>query len=234
MNNFNNTKVWVTGAGSGLGLALVELLLEKGAHVAASGRSPPALSALQQQYPQRLLVLGSNLSEPGEAENMIEQITDRWNSLDYLIINAGTSDYLTLDMPPSAIIEGIISSNVNAATYCLSAAMPLLQRGNAPQVVGILSRHSALQLHNPGQLPGTNNSLIQFFNTQRAHLAFQSIDLTMIAPLNLKFPLVLEPVTPEPWTAKSAARVILESLPDRSANMVLEAVHLSELWPLPQ
>ncbi|AIL63713.1 SDR family NAD(P)-dependent oxidoreductase [Pseudomonas alkylphenolica] len=234
MNNSITNRVWVTGASSGLGLALVEQLLEQGSRVAASGRACELLQDLSRQYPESLLLLDGNLSEPYAAQEAARQITDHWGALDCLILNAGTCDYLAIDTPAPAIFEGIVSSNLSATRHCLESAWPLLQHDNPPQVVGILSRYSVLQLDDPGQPATVDNSLIQLLNSQRAALAAQAIDLTIIAPLDLKFAQVSEQVAPEQWTAHTAAEVILDRLPDRPANLVLEALHLNDLWPLPR
>lgn len=234
MNNPITKRVWVTGASSGLGFALVKHLLEQGAQVAASGRACEALQNLARQYHSSLLLLDSNLTEVGEARQAANLIAGRWGALDCLIINAGTCDYLAINTPTAAIFEGIVSSNLSASRHCLASALPLLQRGHSPQVAGILSRYSSLQLHESNQAATADNSLMQLFDSQRAALRAQAIDLTIIAPLNLKFPLAPTKVVPEQWTAPSAAEVILNHLPDRSANLVLEVLQLNTLWPLPK
>ncbi|WP_262405560.1 SDR family NAD(P)-dependent oxidoreductase [Pseudomonas fluorescens] len=234
MNNFIANRVWITGTSNGLGLALVEQLLEQGSRVAASGRTCDLLQDLSLEYPESLLLLDGNLSEPDEAQEAARQISDHWGALDCLIINAGTCDYLAIDTPAPAIFEGIVSSNLSATRQCLESARPLLQGNNSPQVVSILSRYSALQLHDPSQPATVDNSLVQLLNSQRAALAAQAIDLTIIAPLDLNFAQVTEQVAPEQWTAHTAAEVILDRLPDRPANLMLEALHLSDLWPLPR
>lgn len=234
MNNTGSKCVWVTGVSSGLGLALVEHWLEQGARVAASGRASEALQDLSLQYREQLLVLDSNLSEQLEAQQAARQITDRWGALDCLMINAGTCDYLPMDTPAAAIFEGIVSSNLSATRHCLESALPLLQRGHSPQVAAILSRYSSLQLGEPSRPATADNSLMQLLDSLRATLNVQSVDLTVIAPLNLKFPQVPTKVIPEQWTATSAAEVILNHLPERSDNLVLEALQLNNLWPLPR
>lgn len=234
MNNPITKRVWVTGAGSGLGFALVEHLLEQGTRVAASGRACEALQDLARQYHSSLLLLDSNLSEECEARQAANHIADRWGALDCLIINAGTCDYLAIDTPAAAIFEGIVSSNLSASRHCLESALPLLQRGHSPQVVAVLSRYSSLQLLEPVQPATADNSLMQLFDSQRAGLSARAVDLTIIAPLNLKFPQVPTKVIPEQWSAPSAAEVILNHLPERSANLVLEALQLNALWPLPK
>ncbi|MDD2048477.1 SDR family NAD(P)-dependent oxidoreductase [Pseudomonas putida] len=234
MNNSIANRVWVTGASNGLGLALVERLLAQGSQVAASGRTCEDLQDLSREYPESLLLLDGNLSDPHEVQKASSRINDHWGALDCLIINTGTCDYLAVDTPASGIFEGIVSSNLSVTRHCLDSAWQLLKGGRSPQVVGILSRYSALQLHDPRQPANADNSLRQLFNRQRSALATQAIDLTIIAPLDLKDALVTEQVAPEQWTALTAAEVILNRLPDRPANLVLEALHLHELWPLPR
>jgi NAD(P)-dependent dehydrogenase (short-subunit alcohol dehydrogenase family) len=234
LNNLITKRVWVTGTGSGLGFALVDYLLEQGAQVAASGRACEALQDLARQHHPRLLLLDGNLTEACDARQAAKHIADRWGALDCLIINAGTCDYLAINTPAAAVFEGIVSSNLSASRHCLESALPLLQRGHLPQVAGILSRYSSLQLYESNQPATADNSLMQLFDSQRAALKAQAVDLTIIAPLNLKFPQVPTRVIPEQWTAPSAAEVILNHLPDRSANLVLEVLQLNTLWPLPK
>lgn len=234
MNSLTARRFWVTGASSGLGLALVEQLLAEGALVAASGCASDELQQLARHHTSELLILDSNLTDPIEAANAARQIAARWGSLDGLIINAGTCDYLAVDTPAPAIFEGIISSNLSASSHCLDSALALLQGGSTPQVVAILSRYSALQLYEPSQPARPDNSLVQLFNSQRTSLADHLIDLTIIAPLSLKMPVVPVQVAPQQWTEHSAAEVILKRLPDRADNLVLEALHQNSLWPLPK
>ncbi len=227
-------RAWITGASSGLGLALVEKLLEEGDFVAASGRSSPALRNLEWQYDSKFLLLDGDLSNPLEATAAAQQIYHRWGALDCLIINAGTSDYLGSDVSAATLFASLVRSNLNAALYCLESARALLQSGNSPQLVGILSRYSALPLNDPSDPPGPSNSLAGLFDSQRAALAAQFIDMTLIAPLNWNSPQTSTPVSPERWTAKSAAEVIVGLLPKRHGNLVLEALHQHDLWPLPK
>lgn len=233
MDSQTARRVWVTGASSGLGLALVEQLLEQGALVAASGRASEELQHLARLHATQMLLLDCNLLDPLDAAMAVRQIADRWGALDCLLINAGTCDYLAVDTPAPAIFEGIVNSNLNASNHCLNSALPLLQGGGSPQVVAILSRYSSLQIYHPSQPARPDNNLAELLNSHRTSLSSQGIDLTVIAPLSLKQPVVSVQVVPEQWTAQSAADVILKHLPERKANLVLEAMHQNDLWPLP-
>lgn len=223
-------RVWVTGASSGLGHALALHLLTLGHHVALSGRAP--FDPLPDDCASRSLLLDGDLCEAADAEAMSRQIQAQWGALDLLILNAGTCDYLDPHSSGTAMFEALIACNVKASAHCLESALPLLLAGRKAHVVGILSSITALQQHESSQWPTAQNSLGQWFSEMRSQLSPQEIDLTLIAPQTLKKPMTLSIALPQQWTADTAALAIIDRLPQRLPEMVLEALSVSSLWPL--
>lgn len=227
-------RFWVTGASNGLGLALVERLLNQGHRVAASGRESEAFEALAVRHGSRLLSLPWQLNEKGKATSAAEQICHAWCSLDVLIINAGTSDYLADGVADSELFEAIVHGNQLAAEHCLANAQPLLAQGHEPQVMAILNRYSALQLYSPTHVSAGWNTVPQWLREQRKVLKDQGIDLTVVAPHSLKTPVTSVHAVPDAWTPQSAADELLERLALREPELVLEVLDISSLWPLPR
>ncbi|MFJ4065194.1 SDR family oxidoreductase [Pseudomonas sp. NPDC089996] len=225
---------WVTGASNGLGLALVERLLEQGHRVAASGKGSEELDALAVQYGSRLLSLPWELHEEGEAASAAEQICHAWCGLDVLIINGGTSEYLADDVADNELFEAIVSGNQLAAELCLASAQPLLAQGHQPQVMVIFNRYSALQLYSPTQVSAGWNNVPQWSREQREELKGRGIDLTVVAPQSLKTPITSVQAVPDAWTPESAADELLSRLVMREPELVLEVLDISSLWPLPR
>jgi NAD(P)-dependent dehydrogenase (short-subunit alcohol dehydrogenase family) len=99
----NNKSFVVTGATSGIGLAIVEGLLEKGHQVIGVGRSPQRcseqLARLGKLFPQRKFsYLVADLSLQPEIHTLameVEEVLDDWGlkGLDGLVNNAGTFTY---------------------------------------------------------------------------------------------------------------------------------------------
>ncbi|WP_085673892.1 MULTISPECIES: SDR family oxidoreductase [unclassified Pseudomonas] len=228
----NSRSFWVTGASNGLGLALVERLLEQGHRVAASGKGSEELEALAVRHGSRLLSLPWQLHEEGQAASAAEQICHAWCSLDVLIINAGTSDYLADEVADSDMFEAIVHDNQLAGEHCLSSAQPLLAKGHQPQVMAIFNRYSALQLYSPTQVSAGWNNLPQWSREQRQALKDQGIDLTVVAPQSLKTPVTSVQAVPDAWTAQSAADELIARLALREPELVLEVLDISSLWPL--
>ena len=228
----NSRSFWVTGASNGLGLALVERLLEQGHRVAASGKSSEELETLAVRHGSRLLRLPWQLHEEGKAASAAEQICHAWCSLDVLIINAGSSDYLADDVADSDVFEAIVTDNQLAGEHCLASAQPLLAKGYQPQVMAIFNRYSALQLYSPTQVSAGWNNVPQWSREQRQALKAQGIDLTVVAPQSLKTPVTSVQAVPDAWTPQSAAQELITRLALREPELVLEVLDISSLWPL--
>jgi len=228
----NSRSFWVTGATNGLGLALLEGLLEQGHRVAASSKDDKALQALASRHGSRLLRLPWQLHEEEQAASACQQLCHAWGALDGLILNAGTSDYLADDVPESELFESIVSTNQLAGEHCLAKVLPLLAKGDAPQVMAIFNRYSALQLYSPTQVTAGWNNMPQWLREERDELNDLGIALTVVAPQSLRAPVTSLHATPESWTPQSAADELLRRLPLREAELVLEVMDLSSLWPL--
>jgi NAD(P)-dependent dehydrogenase (short-subunit alcohol dehydrogenase family) len=218
---------WVTGASQGLGLAMVEQLLDQGHRVAASGRDSQELDALSRTHASTLLRLPGMLTEKPDAISM--RLLDKWGALDGLIINAGACDYLPDNVTPGNLFEMIVHSNMDATEHALLSALPALINGSQPQIMAIFSRYSALQLYAPTQPANDANSLPHWVRSQRDILKRQGIDLTVVAP-----PSPQAPVMPEAWTAQAAAMVLIAELDQRQPELSLEALGMNSLWPLPE
>lgn len=223
-------RIWVTGASSGLGHALALQLLALGHQVAISGRAP--FDPLPEHLMSRCLVLDGDLSDATQAERMSQDIQQHWGALDTLIINAGTSDYLDPQATGTALFEGLIAGNLAASTNGVQSALPLLQAGRKAHVVGILSNMTALQQFESSQWPTAQNSLGQWFSEVRSRLSPKEIDLTLVGPQTLKKPMTLTVALPQEWDAQSAASAIIDRLPLRMPEMVMEALSIGSLWPL--
>ncbi|WP_338746068.1 SDR family NAD(P)-dependent oxidoreductase [Pseudomonas putida] len=223
---------WVTGASNGLGLALVKRLLEQGHRVAASAKESDELNRLAAQHGRRFLRLPWRLHAEPDAADACQQICHAWGSLDGLIINAGTSDYLPDDVADSELFEAIASTNQLAGELCLTKALPLLAKGDSPQVMALFNRYSALQLYAPTQVIAGWNNLPQWMREQRKPLKELGIGLTVVAPQSLKVTVTSVQAIPEQWTPQSVAQELLRRWPQGEPELILETLDVSSLWPL--
>lgn len=227
-------RIWITGASEGLSLAMALQLLSRGCEVAISGRQLPNHDELAAQFPGQLLLLHENLSDAAHAANAQKTLLERWGTLDLLIINAGTCDYLNAAQVKTSLFQSMIESNIQASANSLNLAFALLQKGQAPCVLGVVSSYTAAQVYEPSQPATPENSLLQLFSEARGTLFAHGIDLILAAPQTQKRPVTPVLAMPQAWSAEDAAQSLLERLPQRPHNLVLETLAPNALWPLPR
>ena len=91
---FSKKVVWITGASSGIGEALVFALAKQGAKIVLSARNESALQAVVQKAnltSDNYLIMPFDLADTSKAENYVQQILQKFNRIDILINNGGMS-----------------------------------------------------------------------------------------------------------------------------------------------
>jgi NAD(P)-dependent dehydrogenase (short-subunit alcohol dehydrogenase family) len=230
-------RYWLTGASNGIGAALAEEILKTGAHLAVSSRSVAPLNVLSQRYPGQVLVVAGDLTSSQTVREIGEQIAECWGSLDTVIINAGTSDYVDAkQFDAASIIEHVVRTNLLASSYCIEASLPLLRRGIAPHLVGMASPVTYLPLPRAESAGAAKSGMRYLFESWRIDLAPEGIEVTVVRPGLADKPLTMEndvPMTLK-WEADEAARVIFARLRSRPLEIAFPVVSTAPLWPLSQ
>ena len=227
-------RIWLTGAGSGIGAALAEELLKSGVQLALSARAVAPLEELAARYPEQVLLVPADLTNGQQVREIGERITEEWGSLDSVILNAGTCEYVDARQFDASIIEHVIRTNLLASHYCIEAALPLLRAGNRPHLVGIASSVTYLALPRAEACGTSKAGLRYLFESLRIDLAPEGIDVTAVSPGFVDTPLTEKNHFPIPatWPADKAARHILANIQDRPPEVTFPALFMAEFWPL--
>jgi NAD(P)-dependent dehydrogenase (short-subunit alcohol dehydrogenase family) len=231
-------RIWLTGASSGLGHALARLLLEQGHLLAVSARTAAPLEALQQAFPQQVLVLTGDLSHASEVQRIGEQIRSVWGYLDQVIINAGTCEYLDASNFEANMIERVMRTNLFSAAYCVEAALPLLRNANHGHLIAVCSAVTYLPLPRAEAYGASKAAMRYLFETLRIDLAREGIDVTVVSPGFVDTPLTQKNDFPMPmrWPVEKAATHIHARLPKRPLEIAfpgpfIAAMRLLALLP---
>ena len=129
----------VTGGTDGIGRALVEQLLMKGARVATCGRNHDKLYQLQSEYASYpLLTIVADVSNENDCRRFIERTLKAYGTIDILINNAGISMRAELKELQPDVLRSVMDINFFGTVYCTKYALPsiLTQQGT---IVGISS-----------------------------------------------------------------------------------------------
>ena len=210
-------RIWLTGASSGIGAALAELLLQGGHRLALSARTATPLHALAERYPGQVLVAAGDLSDATQVRAIGERIARVWGALDSVILNAGTCEYVDVQSFEAAMIERVVRANLFSASYCIEAALPLLRLGREPHLVGIGSSVTYLPLPRAAAYGASKAGMRYLLEALRLDLAAEGIAVTLASPGFVDTPLTQKNDFPMPmrWPVDKAARHIAERLEQR-------------------
>jgi short-subunit dehydrogenase len=136
---FKDKVVMVTGGTDGIGKALVEELLNRGAKVATCGRNHDKLYQLQSSYASYPLhTMVCDVSNENDCRRFIETTLKVYGQIDILINNAGISMRALLKDTTAEVIRKVMDINFFGTVYCTKYALPsIMQRKGT--IVGVSS-----------------------------------------------------------------------------------------------
>jgi 2-deoxy-D-gluconate 3-dehydrogenase len=121
----------VTGAASGIGRAIAELLHARGAKVVAEDIDP----SVKELERDGMVALVADVTVDGTAERAVALAVDTFGRLDILVNNAG----MNIRKPPQALTLGdwrqVMDTNLTSAFVISQAAYPHLKRAGAGKII---------------------------------------------------------------------------------------------------
>ena len=114
----------ITGGTEGIGKALVNTMINRGARVATCGRNQDKLYNLQVQYSRKFLhTVVADVSNELDCKNFIDSTIKTFGSIDILINNAGISMRALVKDTDLATIKKVMDVNFWGTVYCTKFAL---------------------------------------------------------------------------------------------------------------
>ncbi|XUU60119.1 SDR family NAD(P)-dependent oxidoreductase [Erythrobacter sp. HA6-11] len=140
---FDGKLALVTGASKGIGAATARALAAEGAQVILVARDVKALETVEDEIHDAggsATIAPLDLSEGESIGRLSAAIAGRWDTLDYLILNAAYLPHLS----PVTQIDGkqytkALMTNVVATQALLASLDPMLKRSEAARIIGLTS-----------------------------------------------------------------------------------------------
>jgi len=168
MHNKSKT-VLVTGAASGIGLAITNFLVEKGDHVIATDINEKALQILNSN--DSITTYKMDVTNTESVATAFEQISEKFTAVDGLVNNAGMFVGGPLVELSTEDIEKIISVNVIGVFNVTKAFFPLLYHTKG-RIVNIGSETGRISFPLNGPYSMTKFALEAFSDSLRRELMF--------------------------------------------------------------
>lgn len=131
--------VVITGASSGIGAALAELLAARGMSLALVARREPELNAVASRCGARVLAVVADVTSRDEVRRVVRTAIDRFDRVDVLVNNAGRG----ITRPPSQLtdedVDEMMRVNVKSALYGMQEVLPHFRALGAGHIINVSS-----------------------------------------------------------------------------------------------
>jgi len=139
MDQIQDKVVVITGGSDGIGKALVELYLNKGAKVATCGRNYQKLYQLQTANTGKpLFIHATDVSKEIDCKGFIDAVVKEFGTIDILINNAGVSMRALVQDVDFETIKRVMDINFWGTVYCTKFALDHIIK-NKGTIVGVSS-----------------------------------------------------------------------------------------------
>jgi len=170
----------ITGAGGGIGQALVARLCQGGARLLLVGRQGAALQSLEQRFPDQVEVVLADITDPSGRQAIASAA--RGFGMNALINAAGVNRFSMLEEHDEEAIAGLIGLNVTANLQLTRRLLPLLRLQPHALLVNLGSTFGSIGYPGFSAYCASKFAMRGFSEALRRELADTQVKVLYIAP----------------------------------------------------
>ncbi|MGX1030683.1 SDR family oxidoreductase [Streptomyces sp. SAI-097] len=129
MGRYSNKNAVITGGGSGMGLAMAELLVADGARVVITGRSQATLDAALERLGENAVAVRGDVASLPDLDALADRVKAELGTVDALFVNAGVATLTPLESTTEEAYDELFAINVKGAWFTVQKLAPLLSTG---------------------------------------------------------------------------------------------------------
>lgn len=204
MKSLQNKTAVITGGSSGIGLATVKLLKERGAKVLFTGKNPHKISSVATSTGTIGVV--SDQSDLREIDTLVKRASQELGKVDILFVNAGTIKIVSFEQVTEEMFDEYIKLNQKGVYFTIQKFLPIL---NDHAVIILMSGGGTKTLTPPGSSLNmqTKSAVNAMMRTLTLELAPRGIRINAILPSAIETDLMKHAGVPEEMIAKTYSKL---------------------------
>lgn len=233
--------VFITGAASGLGAALAEVLGAAGADIVATDIRAAALDAGAEQLRGKgvkVHTIGFDVADPDQARRAVAEALEVTGRLDVLVNNAGTDVTLPIDALSEDDWLRVIGTNLNGPFLLAKHAAAHMRQAGGGHIVNVSSTAAKRAWPNASAYHASKWGLLGLSHALHAELRPHGIRVTAVVAGGMRTPFLLDRfpeldpgVLQDPLNVAEAIRAVL-LMPQETVIAELTVLPLRETsWP---
>lgn len=194
---FLNKVAFVTGAGQGMGRAIVRRFAEYGAVVIAADINLEAAQQTIEGLGDNALALVCNVADSASVAQAMAAVEARFGRLDILVNNAGVGSIDTFVDTPDENWQRVIGVNLTGTFLCSREAVRLMHKGGIKGTVINISSTAAMTGEGPSHYCAAKAGVMGLTRSMARELAASGIRVNTIVPGPTNTPMMAD--IPDDW-----------------------------------
>ena len=182
----------VTGATSGLGLAVAESVAGAGANIVLHDLAAPKQAAdrLKARFGVAVVAAEADLSERAAIETMMADILDRCGAIDILVNNAVVRHFAAVGQFPPEEWDRALAVNLSAPFHLIRLALPFMKQRGWGRIVNMASIYSTRAVADRIDYVTTKTAILGITRAVALETARTGITCNAVAPGTLPTPAI--------------------------------------------
>ncbi len=182
MMNLEGKIALVTGASRGIGRAIAELLVERGATVIGTATSESGAAAISEYLGENGKGLALNVTDVESIEATLKSINDEFGAIDILVNNAGiTRDNLLMRMKDDEWND-IINTNLTPIYRMSKAVLRGMMKKRAGRIINVGSVVGTMGNAGQTNYAAAKAGVIGFTKSMAREVASRGVTVNTVAP----------------------------------------------------
>lgn len=181
--NFKDKIIWITGASSGTGEALVYAFNKQKAKLIISARRKEKLEKVKKNCtykPDEILVLPLDLEEHGLLQEKADIVFEKFGKIDILFNNGGISQRSLVKDTVIEVDKKIMNVNYFGSVILTKAVLPSMIKNKSGHIVVMSSLTGKFSTHLRSAYAASKHALHGFFDALRFEVYKENINVTII------------------------------------------------------
>ncbi len=177
--------VWITGASSGIGEALVYAFARTGARLVLSARREAELIRVKnnaQLREEKVLILPLDIEKTAAFDVALKSVIARFGTVDILINNAGISQRSLVKDTPVEVDKRLMDVNYIGTVALTKTVLPVMLAKQSGQIVVVTSAVGKFGSPWRSGYSASKHALHGFFDAMRAELYGDNIKVLLVCP----------------------------------------------------
>jgi short-subunit dehydrogenase len=185
-NSLANKVVLITGASSGIGLAIAKVFAGAGSRLVLTARDPARLQQAAASLGVSALTVPTDITRRVEVDHLVAEAIREYGRVDILINNAGTGLIAPFEQIDLQDAQTLMETNFFGPLHCIQAILPHMTRQRGGHIINMASVAGLRGIPNSSIYSSSKAALIALSDSLRIEVHRANIHVTTVCPGRVK------------------------------------------------